>query len=98
MPAAVTSALTTWPPEMSGSSAGISTNPASSAGPTRSGTDSARRPRRRLAIARLPSRIASPPASESAFAHSGQSSLTAPRSWTPNTSASSGTARVKMSS
>ncbi len=74
------------------------TKPASSAGPTRLGSDSARRPRRRLAIAMLPSRVARPPASDSMFAHSGQSSFTAPSSWTPKTSASSGTARVKMSS
>ena len=60
--AAVTSALVIWPPNTSGSTAGTITNPASSTGPTSSGTASGGRPRRRLIAANAHRTMASPPA------------------------------------
>jgi hypothetical protein len=94
----VTSALVSCPPKTRGSTTGRTTNAVSSGIPSLVGTEKNLRPRETLSNPNAPRTRATPPSSARTFRVAGQSRLIAPRISRTNTTASSGIARVKMSS
>ena len=90
-------ALPTWPPKISGRSAGRITKAASSVLPIRCGIARAGRPWIMFTAAIAAHTNATAPAIASRFCHHVQSSFPAPSSSPTKTSPSSGAARVKTS-
>jgi len=95
--AIVAKKLPSWPPKISGNSAGRITNPASSVLPIRSGIARIGRPWATLRTAIPASRMTRPPITASTFRHHVQSRSPAPSISPMNTRPSRGAARLKTS-